>query len=174
MKNILTKILCIPAYLKDSNPCSCKHSPGISRPSPSLFHSYYLVFIVLAHSKVKEVEGQSSGSRKHHALCDHLPSTSLMAWRGATLAGCTGSIHVANCVMSSRSTTRFFLHPMVFDQGKGERKGRAGQYGKKGKAHTIVRTVKTSYLCARDLQCIWQSSAEWTTGMFNQGQMLRG
>lgn len=143
---------------------------GASRHSPTLFHSCYLIFIVLVHSKAKEGEGQSSGSRKHHALCDHLPNTSLMSWRGAMLAGCTGSIHIANCVMSSRTTTRFFLHLMVFDHRQGERKGRSGQWGWKGKAHTIVRAVNTNCPCAKDLQLLWQSSAEWDTGMFNQGQ----
>lgn len=127
MNDVFKKILCISAHLKDSNPCCCKHLAGTSWQSPSLFHSCYLVFIVLAHSKAKEGEGQTSGSRKYHALCDHLPNTSLLSWRGAMLAGCTGSICIANCVMSSRTTTRFFLHLMVFDQGEGERKGRSGQ-----------------------------------------------
>lgn len=131
VNDVFKRILCIPTHLKDSNPCCCKHSPGTSRQSPSLFHSCYLIFIVLAHSKAKEGEGQSSGSRKYHALCDHLPNTSLMSWRGATLAGCTGSIRIANCVTSSRTTTRFFLNLMLFDQGEGERKGGQGSMDEK-------------------------------------------
>lgn len=151
MNDVLKKILCIPAPLKDSNLCCCKHSPVTSRQSPSSFHSCYLIFIVLAHRKAKEGEGQSSGSRKHPALCDHLPNTSLTSWRGAMLAGCTGSIHIANCVMSSRTTTRFFLHLMMFDWGgEGERKGRSGQCAWKGRAHAIVRTLKTNCPCAKD------------------------
>lgn len=126
MNDVLKKLLCISAHLKDSNICCCKHSPGTSRQSPSSFQSSYSIFIVLAHHKAKEGEGQSRGSRKYHALCDHLPNTSLMSWRGAMLAGCTGSIRIANCVMSSRTTTRFFLHLMVFDWGEGGRKGRSG------------------------------------------------
>lgn len=36
-----------------------------------------------------------------------------MSWRGAMLAGCAGSIRIANRVMSGRTTTRFFLHLMI-------------------------------------------------------------
>lgn len=44
------------------------------------------------------------------------------------LAGCTGSIHIANSVMSSGTTTRFFLHLMII-VGLGGREGEKGGQG---------------------------------------------
>lgn len=59
---------------------------------------------------------------------------------------------------------------LIGGRGEGGRKGRSGQCGWKGKARTIVRTVKTNCPRAKELQRIWHSSAERDVGIFHCGR----
>lgn len=81
-----------------------------------------------------------------------------MSWRGAMLAGCTGSIHIANCVMSSRTTTRFFLHLMIIiwlGGGREKREVRAMQMKRKG-PHYCKESENKLLLCQRASMCMTQ------------------
>lgn len=67
------------------------------------------------------------------------------------LAGCTGSISIANCVMSSRTTTRFFLHLMIIvwlGGGKEKREVRVMQMKRKG-LHYCKNSENKMPLCQR-------------------------
>lgn len=74
-----------------------------------------------------------------------------MSWRDAMLAGCTGSIRIANCVMSSRTTTRFFLHLMIIvwlGGGREKREVRAMRMKRKG-PHYCKDSENKLPLCQR-------------------------